>query len=187
MTHTIETKKRAEYNQRHLGELDLRKEVTSFFDGTDFGNEKFNVFLQRKIRVDSDKYPYTNKVKCPTCNHDYNNEGKLGCPSCDGVGYLWDEKLIIGKVYRPQHIRLADQLSKFTNLGRVDHPAFILLSPYQYKISGGDIIYAIQTTENGGIEIPIIKTHKYMCVSSIPMKLDFNKTEFNSVVISEIT
>lgn len=187
MTHTIETKKRAEYNFRHLKEINIRDEVNSFFDGTDFGNEKFNVLLQRKIRVDGNKYPYTNKVKCPTCNHDYNNEGKIGCPSCDGIGYLWDEALIIGRVYRPQQIRLSDQLSKFANIGRADNPSFILIVPFQYKVNAGDIVYDIQTTDNGGIELPIIKTHKYMCVSSIPMKLDFNKTEFSSVVISEIT
>ena len=32
-------------------ELDLRDKVLSFFDGRDFGNEKFHVLLQRQIRI----------------------------------------------------------------------------------------------------------------------------------------
>lgn len=174
-----------EINSRDLTELDLRQEVADFFNGKDFGNEKFNVFLHRQIRIDDTKYPYINRIKCPTCNHDYNNEGKIGCPTCDGIGYLWDEKLIIGYIYRPQHIRLADQLSKFSNIGRMDNPAFVIVTPHKYKVKTGDFVYAISTQDNGGIVIPLVKTHRYMCTSGLNLRLDFNKVEFNSSVLSE--
>jgi|GEM_PF-6607650 len=174
------------FSQNKNNELDLREEVNALFDGTDFGTEKFNILLHRSIRVDKTKYPYTNKVKCNTCNHDYNNAGKPGCPSCDGVGYLWDEKLIIGRIYRPQQIRLSDQLAQFANIGRMSNASMILITPHVYKINASDILYEIELTDNGGIHFPIIKKIKYMCNSSIQMRLDRNKLEFNSCVVSEI-
>lgn len=167
-------------------EIDVRDEVERFFNGDDFGTEKFHVLLQRKIRIDTDKYPYINKIKCNTCNHDYNNSGTVGCPSCDGVGYLWDEKLIVGYMYRPQQIRLSDQYSNFSQIGRNDSPSFILITPKEYRVALGDYVYSIDTTDDGGIHMPLIKTNKYLAVSSIPMRLDKGKLEFNSMIVSEV-
>ncbi len=175
------------WSQNKNSELNLRDEVNMLFDGTDFGTEKFNIMLHRQIRIDSSKYPYTNKIKCNTCNHDYNNAGKPGCPSCDGIGYLWDEHLIIGRLYRPQQLRLSDQLSQFANVGRVSNASMILISPHVYKFHNGDILYEIDLTSDGGIAFPIVQKVKYMCGSSIEMRLDRNKVEFNSVVVTEIT
>lgn len=167
-------------------ELDLRDEVLAFFDGRDFGNEKFHVLLQRQIRIDDTKYPYINRIRCKTCNHDYSNEGRVGCPDCDGIGYLWDEKLIVGYAYRPQQIRLADQYAADVNLGRKHNAASILITPYKYKVNVGDILYVIDADENGGIIVPIIKKTKYLCVAPAQARLDFNKIEFNTSVITEV-
>lgn len=175
------------WSQNKTSEIDLRQEVNNIFNGTDFGTEKFNVMLHRKIRIDESKYPYTNKIKCNTCNQDYNNAGKPGCPSCDGIGYLWDEFLIIGRLYRPQQLRLSDQLAQFANVGRMSNASMILISPHIYKLNSGDILYEIGLTDDGGIKFPIIKRIKYLCSSSIPMRLDRNKIEFNSSIVSEIT
>ncbi len=167
-------------------EIDVRDEVMRFFNGEDFGTEKFHVLLQRKIRIDDQRYPYINKIKCNTCNHEYGNSGIVGCPSCDGVGYLWDEKLIVGYMYRPQQIRLSEQYSNHLQIGRNDNPSFILITPKEYKIALGDYIFSIDTTDDGGIKIPLIKTNKYLAVSSIPMKLDQGKIEYNSIIVSEV-
>lgn len=167
-------------------EINLREEVKSFFDGTDFGNEKFHILLQRKIRLDTNEPPYTTKIVCTTCNHSYDNRGREGCPDCDGVGYLWDEKLIIGYMYRPQQIRLSDQYASQMPLGRNHDASILLITPYKYQVGLADIIYSVESNDNGGIIIPISKGTKYMCVAPTKARLDFNKIEFNTSVLTEV-
>lgn len=167
-------------------EIDVRQEVYDFFNGKDFGNEKFNILLHRQIRKDTVNAPFINKIKCTACNYNDGSVGKTGCPKCDGIGYLWDERLITGYMYRPQQIRLSDQLSRYSRLGQMDQSSFILITASKYEISLGDILYSVDLNSNGGINIPIVKTNKYICSSSIPMRLDFNKVEYYSTIISEI-
>ncbi len=106
--------------------------------------------------------------------------------NCDGVGYLWDEKLIIGYMYRPQQIRLSDQYASQIQLGRNHNASILLITPYKYQVGLADIIYSVESNDNGGIIIPISKGIKYMCVAPTKARLDFNKIEFNTSVLTEV-
>lgn len=168
-------------------EIDLRQEVIDILSGKDFGTPKFNILLQRQMRKDIDHYPYIGKRICKTCNKDYSNEGRTGCPDCDGVGYLWDEKLIVGYIYRPQYIRLSDQMGYAANVGRMKNGSNLLITPVEYKIDSGDILYEVNCNDNGGITVPVVKEKKHLVVSGKPMRLDYNKVEFYMSTIVEGT
>lgn len=163
----------------YKNEINLRQELLDTMSGKDFGVPKFSVFLQRVMRRDINNPPYTSKIRCSTCNKKYDNEGRVGCPNCDGVGYLWDEKLILGYAYRPQFIRLADQLSYPANVGRMQNATYVLITQSQDIVNDGDIVYILECNENGGIRIPIARTEKYLAVANKEMRLDGNKIEYN--------
>ena len=162
-------------------ELNIKEELDLFLDGTDFGTPKYNVFIHRKTRFVNDK-----KVHCGTCWNKETQEGRLGCPDCDGVGYLWDEKLIIGYIYRPQYIRLTDEMQHATPVALAQNKSMTLITPIQFKFSEGENILLPHLTDQGAIIAPISIQEQYIITAAQTIRLDNGKAEYNIGAIVKV-
>ena len=156
-------------------ELNIKEELDLFLDGTDFGTPKYNVFVLRKTRLGGDGH----RINCGTCWNHETQEGRLGCPDCDGVGYLWDEKLIIGYIYRPQYIRLTDEMQHATGVALSQNKSMTLITPIQFKFSDGENVILPYLTDDGAIMAPIKVQEKYIITAAQVIRLDNGKAEYN--------
>ena len=156
-------------------ELDIKEELALFLDGTDFGTPKYNVFVHRKSRLDVNG----KRINCGACWSPESQEGKLGCPDCDGVGYLWDEKLIIGYIYRPQYIRLTDEMQHALPVALAQNKSMTIITPVEFKFSEGENIILPHLTDDGVVIAPITIQEKYIVTAEQTIRLDNGKAEYN--------
>ncbi len=154
-------------------ELDLQKEIAEFFNGEDFGMPKYNILKQRSLRKTNDNM----LVRC-ACWNNTSQEGRIGCPDCDGVGSLWDEKLILGYVYRTQYIKQAIAMTYIQPAGRAENSTFQMITPVDFPIDDGDYIYSLKYNHNGMISLPPVVIDAYKIVSSDKISLDHNRPEY---------
>ena len=121
-----------------IQEVDLRQELVDLFTGDEFVN-KMRTFILRKSRKDSSDF----KTKCH-CYNEQTREGKSDCPDCSGEGYLWDEKIVVGHMWIPRNIEMANQSSYRSyagKVGRLNNTKWILVVPYAIDVSEKDTIY----------------------------------------------
>ena len=77
----------------NTNEISLRNEVMDLITGDDFGIDKYTPIIHRQLRQNSGKFEYC------VCWNEQSKEGTIGCPYCDSIGILWDERIIPGFIY----------------------------------------------------------------------------------------
>lgn len=165
----------------NTSELDLHDELALFFDGTDFGTPKYNVFIQRKTRLVGGE-----KVKCSSCWNKVSQEGRIGCADCDGVGYLWDETPIYGYMWRPNYIRLGDEGAHYKPVAQAQNKGMTMITPKQFVLRDEDIIIVPKVMENGTIFMPLEPDEKFIITASQKIRLDHNRVEYNIASMIEV-
>lgn len=158
----------------NVNEIDINKELYEFIEGTDFGNKKYIPLVHRKIRLNSDIKP----IKCPICWNEQSSEGILGCPSCDGVGYLWDESIIPGFMYVTVDRSMIKSLDIDREIGRMQTENFTLVTPSHVRIRSKDVISEIFMNSEGEPMIPIKKENSFLVTSSRNVRLDDARSQF---------
>lgn len=164
-----------------IDELDLVEEISLFLDGTDFGVPKYNTFVQRKARLEDNI-----KVKCDTCWNQVSQEGRKGCPDCDGVGYLWDEKLIIGYMWRPNYIRLSDEGSHLKPVAQSQNKGMTLITPKEFILRDEEVIIVPRVEDNGTVTMPLEVDEKFIITAAQKIRLHHNRIEYNIASLIEI-
>lgn len=151
----------------YKSEIDLRKEIDSFFNGEDFGMPKYNTLLHRKLLKDENE----NFKRCE-CWNPLTQDGAKGCSKCDGIGTLWEEQLIIGYLFRAQYIKqLTPQM---------------IITPSEYYIGKGDYLYTLKYNDNGTISLPVINIDMYKSLYSDKILLDHNRVEYNMSTVIRV-
>ena len=164
-----------------MSELDLRDELDLFFDGTDFGTTKYNVFIQRKARTANGV-----KIKCGSCWNPVSQEGRIGCADCDGVGYLWDEIPIYGYMWRPNYIRLGDEGTHYKPVAQAQNKGMTLITPTQFILRDEEVIIVPRVRENGTIYMPLEVDEKFVITAAQKIRLDHNRIEYNIASLIEV-
>lgn len=167
---------------KELVDLDLRQEVLDLISGEDFGSSKFIPFIARLIRKDS----ASNSIRC-TCWNNVSKEGRIDCPSCDGVGSLWDERIIPGFFYSLSFKSVMSSYRYSNESSRSEDSEFGFVTPYNIHLNTGDFILVPKLTDEGVWTSPIQVAEKYGITSALQKRLDHGKVEFVSVTLTRIS
>jgi hypothetical protein len=165
-----------------IEELDLRKELIELFTGEDFGNEKKIPYILRRARRKENLLP----VRCPACWNEVSKEGRQGCSDCDGLGFLWDETIINGFMYFISKNNTVRSYDYSSEAGRSEKYGIGLITDYTGVILNGDMIYLPRMTASGAILTPIILEEEYLTINTKKYRLDNNKLEFNSIILTRV-
>lgn len=134
-------------------------------------------FLHKRYRRDFDG----GKLPCPSCNAGISGtrEGRKGCPYCKGDGYLWDELIIEGWLFRA-NIRTAISSYDMPTQAGIDlNKEIRFLTMPEIFINEGDIISKIKIGTNKKISIPLTRHEEYLCYFSERFASNQSDSEFN--------
>jgi hypothetical protein len=158
-------------------ELKIDKELEDLlFTDTDC-TPLFHPVLIRRIRK---KGSY--QLNCPSCNPGLNGikQGEKYCPYCDGVGYLWDEKLIDAWVYRGTFLS-----SKNTSLGIPldvadnDFKLFYIVTHKSINLDVSDYVLIPSLDNKGRIVVPFLFEETFKVIDSIKKASNQRESEYN--------
>lgn len=164
-----------------IPEIDIRQEVLDLIGGKDFGQQHFQPMIHRAIRKDSK----LNKIKC-NCYDEISKEGRHGCGDCDGEGYLWDEKLILGYPYFMTTKNMIRGLDFITEAGRSEKYELGFITRYFDQVSKGDRVFAPLLSDSGAIQYPIVIEEEYYVLNNRKYRLDHGKAEYCISILSRV-
>ena len=96
------------------------------------------------------------KLNCSACNPTNIGyvEGQLGCPYCSGKGYMWDQKLIKGYMYKQNEGKDRYNLNMLSTAGKTDTTSYVLVTSFDIKPMIEDTV-SILRMDGDKIHIPI--------------------------------
>jgi len=156
-------------------EIDMRTELEELFLGKEFC-PKWEPFIVRQSVLDSNN----KKINC-TCYNEVLHEGRSDCPYCFGDGYIWKEVIMPGYRWMPREAALITDNSYKSyggKVGRLLESEFLLVVPYQYRLTDKDVVYLPKTDDNGGIIYPLIKKEQFMISGVMEEAFDLGKKDF---------
>lgn len=163
-----------EVKYHDLEELSIKQEVLDFFTGEDFGEEKTTIYIARKIKRDRQEHP-----KHCHCWDSVRNEGKLGCPTCDGMGFYWNEQPFIGYVTFVQNRKMVESLFYKEEMARQNLTNYLLITKFDIQLGEYDRVYLPKLTDEGFIDQPITYLEEYMVNLRNRFRLDEGRIEYN--------
>lgn len=89
-------------------------------------------------------------------------EGQSSCPYCLGHGYIFDEKIIRGYLYKQNSGQDKYNLKYFDKAGKLDTASYLLITDKTINIKEEDKISILKLDDKGLISVPIrlISTHR---------------------------
>lgn len=160
-----------------MPELKIEEELRDLLFTTTDCNPLFTPLVHRKFRRDY----YENRVNCPACNptNDGRLEGEPNCPTCFGLGWMWDDVIIEGWLYRFEPKKASNSLTYPSEVGQdLDRDHRVVTMPEIYLFPG-DLIFDIKIDNNNRIQIPLVIQEKYLCVFSDRMASNGSNSEYN--------
>lgn len=120
------------------------------------------------------------KVKCSSCNGSDNGyiEGQLGCPYCKGYGYLSDQHIIKGYLYKQNEGRDRYNLQAFDKIGKASTTSHILITRNNVRPLNEDYIEFLELDDDGRIAIPLKITGRMRVIFNKKMRASTNKIDY---------
>lgn len=125
------------------------------------------------------------KINCNGCNSKGSiyTEGQQSCPYCNSYGYLYDEQLINGYMYKDNDSRDRLNLNYATPIGRADNTDLQLITDSSILIEKEDKIKILRLNQDGKISIPIKIERTLTCLYSRYLKASQKNSDFNVAVL----
>lgn len=162
-------------------ELNLAEEVYDLlFTDTDC-SPIYTPYIWRKFR----RTESNRKVKCPACNAGDSPyvEGQHECIYCEGLGYIFDETLIKGYLYKQGVTRDFGNLWMTTQAGTTDVSRYLLFTDKSVAIGLEDRILIPDLNNEGKINVPLRINEVCKCTYSRYFKASQNKADFNVALL----
>ncbi len=157
--------------------INLTDELNSLLFKDDITDQIWSPFLWKGYR----RNDLGNKINCQGCNPSNAVgyiEGQFSCPYCKGEGYLYDEKLIKGYVYKQNEGKDRYNLQMATTAGKVSTTSYVLITPPDVLTGLDDVISILKLTD-GKINVPITVTEAMKVIYTRSFKASKNDKEFN--------
>ena len=138
-------------------------------------------YVWRKFR----RTPDNRKVRCTSCNREDSPyvEGQQECPYCKGLGYIFDELLFSGYLYKQGVTRDFGNLWMKTMAGTTDVSRYLLFTDNKVAIGLEDRILIPDLNIDGKIAIPLNINEVCKCTYSRYFKASQNKADFNVALL----
>ena len=138
-------------------------------------------FIWRKFR----RTENNRKLNCSACNPVGSNyvEGQHECPYCNGLGYIYDDTIILGYLYKQSVIKDFGNLWMKEQIGTTDVSRYTLFTDKSVSIGLEDRILFPDLTENGQIAIPIKIVESCKCSYSRYFKASQQRSDFNVALL----
>lgn len=158
-------------------ELKIDKELEDLlFTDTDC-TPLFHPVLIRTLRK---KKGY--RVQCPSCNPTLHGikDGTKYCPYCDGVGFLWDEKLVDAWVYRGTFLSSKNtSLGIPLSVGDNDFKLYYIVTHKTLFLDTGDYALIPSLDLNGRIIVPFTFEETFKVIDSVKKASNQRESEYN--------
>lgn len=97
------------------------------------------------------------RIRCSGCNPEQGySEGQLGCPYCKGYGYLYDEEILDGYLYKQNEGKDRYNLKMENILGKSDTTSYVLITPFDKSPLIDDTIYIFKLSDDNKILVPVV-------------------------------
>lgn len=124
----------------------------------------------------------TKKINCSACNPSENSgyiEGQYGCPYCSGEGYLWDEQLIEGYLYKQNEGKDRYNLNMASEAGKTNSTFNVLVTLFDTAPVIEDTIQVLSVDSDSRIAVPINIELSQKVVYSRYLRASRNSKDFN--------
>jgi len=155
------------------GNIDLRQEIYKIFRGGDGIKGIGQLIIHRKVRMD-DNGDY---IRCICYDKVSGDHGIDNCPYCHGLGYLFDERLVIG--YITDKIPTINDKLLFNILpGETGQGKHYAILEYWVEPSEKDMLLEpiYNTNVSGTQNVKIYR--KWYITSAAPIRGDYGRTEY---------
>lgn len=164
-----------------IPELNLAEEVYDLLFTDKDCSPIHSPFIWKKFR----RTNYNKKLRCSSCNREDSPyvEGQQECPYCEGLGYIFDETLISGYLYKQGVTRDFGNLWMKTPAGTTDVSRYLLFTDKSVSIGLEDRIIIPDIDEYGRIVIPLNINETCKCTYSRSFKASQNRADFNVALL----
>lgn len=141
----------------------------------------YSPYIWRKFRRTSSN----RKQRCTSCNVDNNPnvEGQQECPYCSGLGFLFDEYIFSGYLYKQGVTRDFGNLWMKIPAGTTDVSRYLLFTDNKISIGLEDRILIPDLNEDGRIDVPLKINESCKCTYSRYFKASQNRADFNVALL----
>lgn len=162
-------------------ELNLAEEVYDLLLTDKDCSPIYSPYIWKKFRRNSEN----RKIRCNACNiiDSPYVEGQQSCPYCSGLGYVYDEKLFPGYLYKQGVTRDFGNLWMKEPVGTTDVSRYLLFTDKHTSIGLEDRILIPELNLEGKIAIPLDIVETCKCTYSRYFKASQNKTDFNVALL----
>ncbi len=161
-------------------ELNLAEEVYDLLFTDKDCSPIYSPYIWRKIRRTEDN----RKIKCSSCNiNSPYVEGQQTCPYCKGLGYVYDELLFSGYLYKQGVTRDFGNLWMKESIGTTDVSRYLLFTDKSIAIGLEDRILIPDLEEHGKLAIPLKISESCKCTYSRYFKASQNRADFNVALL----
>jgi hypothetical protein len=158
-------------------ELNLEEEVYDLLFTDKDCSPISSPYIWRKFKRASDN----RKINCLSCNKPDSLyvEGQKGCPYCSGYGYVYNDVIIKGYLYKQGITRDFGNLWMKTKTGTTDVSRYIFFTDSSVVLGLEDRILIPTLNEEGLISIPLHINETCKCTYSRYFKASKNRADFN--------
>ena len=141
----------------------------------------FSPFIWKKFK----RTASNRKLNCPACNKETNTyiEGQQQCPYCDGLGYLFDDVIISGYLYKQGVTKDFGNLWMKAPIGTTDASRYLLFTDNTIALGLEDRLLIPDYDDNARIAIPLSINEVCKCTYSRYFKASQNKSDFNVALL----
>lgn len=165
----------------NIPDLNLAEEVYDLLLTDKDCDPIYSPFVWRKFRRTSNN----RKARCSACNPENSVyvEGQHECPYCDGLGYIFDDTLIVGYLYKQGITRDFGNLWMNSKVGTTDVSRYLLFTDKSLSIGLEDRILIPDLDDDGRIAVPLRINEVCKCTYSRYFKASQNKADFNVALL----
>lgn len=129
--------------------------------------------------------PEGRKVNCEACNplNSSYTEGQKECPYCKGYGYVFNDQIISGYLYKQRATRDFSNLGMKVPAGTTDVSSYTLFTDSKVNLVLEDRILIPTLDDAGKIAIPFHINETCKCLYSRYLKASNNKEDYNIALL----
>lgn len=121
---------------------------------------------------------YSDKIKANIPNPIYRTTADPACPNCEGLGWIFEEYIVVGKMFYPR-FKVAHEQEYHYGITKANAiHIYLPVTDVALLIEAGDIFYMLDADDKGNLIDPIVRKSKWLINDVYPFRLDNNKLEF---------
>jgi len=161
-----------------MANIDLRKEIGKILRGDGSTPGQGQPFVLRHVRTDANKNP----ERCVCYDKVSGDVGLANCTYCNGLGYLFDESLVLGYLVEVGAMFLSDEMD--SNLfGVINTDKRYVICEHYVEVSERDMLLELDFIPNMATPQQVDVFRKWDIERVVPFRGDNGRIEYLQIVV----